>query len=73
MILHFSIFHFLTVAYNDDPEFTGYDSDREERTRVVCEAHKTILRELAAENQELHRKLNENHQKEQEVCNAWNT
>lgn len=48
-----------TLYYDDDPEFDGYETDREEKTRTLCESHKNRVRELEATQGQLRGKLDE--------------
>jgi hypothetical protein len=43
----------MTVTYTDDPDFSGYDSDREETMTKYCQKHQQELLHLTDEEHRL--------------------
>lgn len=46
-----------TWTFEDDPEYQGYDSDRESCVTRLCRAHKVELHELRRETDDLEKKM----------------
>ncbi len=46
-----------TWTFEDDPDFQGYDSDRESCVTRLCGAHKVELRELQSETDGLEKQI----------------
>jgi hypothetical protein len=62
----------VAAVHNDDPDFSGYDSDREERTEVTCDAHKAILNDLETKRTDLFRNLTEIDRQISDASQPWN-
>ena len=56
-----------TETYNDDPNFSGYDTDRTDFDCTTCADHKSQIRSLEDEIRELHVNLNEKNKQLKEL------